>query len=334
MDGHAASVVADDLPDDGEAKAGAATTTGAGVIESGEAFEDPVAVRWGDAQPIVVDRERDDAAAVAKPDRDGGGGMVLRVLQQVANGPCEVVSVAEHERAGDAGGVDGDVVGTREPGGFVEDDLVEIDRCARSRGRRAVGSGDEEEVGDEAFHVPVLVEQGAGGVAPVGGLRVGEGDLEVGTGGGEGALQLVGGIRHEAVLLVGGGLESIEHRVHRGGQASDLVVVRGNGHPFVQVLARHVGDPGANGFDRPQRPPHGDPGHGRHEGQQERRGDEQAAPHQVECFLCGFEVGGDVDRHRAVARRRTHGEQAVPAAHPGEIVDRANDRLGAFGAEA
>ncbi len=63
---------------------------------------------------------------------------------------------------------------------------------------------------------------------------------------GKWALQIVGDVRDEVTLLLGGCFEPGEHGVHRRGQAADLVIDPVAGHTGLQVLGRDPVNLGAD----------------------------------------------------------------------------------------
>ena len=149
-----------------------------------------------------------------------------------------------------------------------EDDVVEVHPRHRASGGRAlVGPGQEEQVLNQAGHALVLFEQIAGGCRPVGLLRVGQGHFQLGSNGGEGALELVGGIADKPTLALGRGLEPVQHVVHRASQTADLVGDAGFGHSPLQRVDRDVGYLGADRLDGSKRVPDDHPRRGSHDAQ-------------------------------------------------------------------
>ena len=155
----------------------------------------------------------------------------------------------------------------------------------------------------------------------IGGRRVLQVDLDLGPHAGERRAQLVGGVGHEALLAPVGVVESVEHRVHRRGEAGDLVVARRLGHAAVERRSADPGDLGADALDGPQGAPDehehdrrraGTVTSGTHDGQ--RHGQRAGWPRR--CRRAGtadvddeVSVAGAVDAprdeaERSVARRR------------------------------
>ena len=67
------------------------------------------------------------------------------------------------------------------------------------------------------------------------------------------AAQLVGGVSNEPLLAPGGGLQTVEHRIHGLGQVGHFVARDRRGHPLGHVAAADLGDPAAYSLDRCQR---------------------------------------------------------------------------------
>jgi hypothetical protein len=71
---------------DGQAEAGTTGVPRAGVVEAGEAFEDPLVVFLRDAGAVVLDVENCFAVlcVVGQAHRDGAGRVAFGVVEQVA----------------------------------------------------------------------------------------------------------------------------------------------------------------------------------------------------------------------------------------------------------
>jgi hypothetical protein len=108
--------------------------------------------------------------------------------------------------------------------------------------------------------------------------------------------------------------------------------VAGDPPASVDVVARQLGDLGADGVDRSQCPPDGRPCHRRHQQHEQRCPDEQDRPHQAERLVHRLEAAGHVDRDRALRGRGSQRQQPVGAAEAGQAVDRARREL-TFGPE-
>jgi hypothetical protein len=107
-----------------------------------------------------------------------------------------------------------------------------------------------EQVLDQALEGDGLIQDTAVGQGAVGGVGVGEIDLQLGADAGQRVAQLVGGVGDEALLAIVGIFDPVEHGVHGAGEPGDLVVAVGLGDPTSKVGAGHVRDLGSDCFDR------------------------------------------------------------------------------------
>jgi hypothetical protein len=80
-------VSAGDVAGDGQAEAGAAAAPAAGAVEPGEALEDALAIRGGDAWPIVGDGEFCRGSAPENLDLHPLLGVSARVVHQIGHQP-------------------------------------------------------------------------------------------------------------------------------------------------------------------------------------------------------------------------------------------------------
>ena len=150
-------------------------------------------------------------------------------------------------------------------------------------------------------------------------LRVCEGHLEVGQARGERALQLVGRVGDEPPFSLGRVLQAVEHVVHGGGQAPDLVARRGDRHAPAEVLRGDLRDLGPHRLHGTQGAADDEPGDRPNEGHQERHPPPQEVAHRGRGLLGAVEAGDDVDRDRADGRalgvERHDPEVVLLAAH-------------------
>ena len=217
---------------------GATAVATARVVESREAFEDALPVGVGDAGSVVDDAQRHLGARLGERHRDlrvarGARRCRAGCAPRAATGRrCPSTCAPDTARVSTAS-ARARVQSAR----FGEHDLVEVDGLAvRGVERRRVDHRDREQVVDQPLHADGVGEHAALGRLPIGELGVLEIDLELRPDPGERAAQLVAGVGDEAALAVGGVLEPREHRVHRAGQPTDLVLARRLGHPAVEVL--------------------------------------------------------------------------------------------------
>ena len=134
-------------------------------------------------------------------------------------------------------------------------------RRGRSRGAMSTGAAPSassrrasvEQLAHRVLHALVLGQRTLGDRGPVGAVGVAQRDLEVGADRRERAAQLVRRVGHELPLALRRRLEPVEHRVHRAGQAPDLVVGVGLGHPPVDGGAGDLLGLAPDRLDRPQR---------------------------------------------------------------------------------
>ena len=75
----------DDVGDDGESETGSAVVAAAGVVETGEAFEDAGAVLCGHPWPVVVDVQDGPGPVVSAVNRYATASMLVRVVYEVAD---------------------------------------------------------------------------------------------------------------------------------------------------------------------------------------------------------------------------------------------------------
>src|SRR4051812_28041544 len=83
-----------DLVDDREPEPGAAGVSSAGIVETGEALEDPLAVGLVDAGTVVGHAEACVVVGLLEAQRHGRVGVADRVVEQVAHDARELIPVA------------------------------------------------------------------------------------------------------------------------------------------------------------------------------------------------------------------------------------------------
>ena len=120
-------VAFDDVTDDGETQSGASCIARPCFVETGEAFEDELAILDRDTVAIVAHGEPCSAVAFGEGDRDGGGCVPFGVLDKVASRPCKLLGVADGLYRGDFAKVDGHASAFSQAPCFAEDDVVEVD---------------------------------------------------------------------------------------------------------------------------------------------------------------------------------------------------------------
>ena len=103
------------------------------VVEAAEAFEDPFAVLGRDAGAVVGDDDLDVRVVLVHGHRDIRHSMSLGVVEHVAERPAQLIGIAEHLTRRDAVRVDGDAPSGPQPFGFLQHEVVEVDRNARER---------------------------------------------------------------------------------------------------------------------------------------------------------------------------------------------------------
>ncbi len=101
---------------------------------------------------------------------------------------------------------------------------------------------------------------------------------------GKRTLQVVGDVGDEVPLPLGGGVEPLEQRVHRGGQPTDLVVDAVAGHPGVQVLLRDPVDLGADPVQPADRAAEQQPDHDPEDEHDQGHADPQRAAKRGRCL--------------------------------------------------
>ena len=277
-----------DLGDDRQAQPRPARAPRAVRVQAGEAIEHRFPLVGGDALAVVVDDDHGARGSGTGPvdgeaQRHALACVSAGVVDEVAHDALEGVGVAHQSR-----GLDRDrhlessrVTGAGEAAqarGFRQDDVVEVHVVAPQWHSTLVALGEQEQVLDHRAHPLHLrqeqfvdgldVHRGAGG----------GGQLEHGGQRGQWASQLVGGVADEGHLGGAGRVEAGEHLVHGAGQARDLVLGLGHGHPLAAAGDGDLGDAGADRLDGPQYPAHGvvdeaggrEPGDG-HERQEEHR---------------------------------------------------------------
>ncbi len=153
-------MVLDHGADDGEAETDAAGRPITGLVEAGEAVEDPLLGFDRHARPVVVDGQLGPPVGVVEADVDLTFGVADGVVEQVAGDAGEGVGASAHDGVVDAGGRDLNRRGTLQRGDLVGDDDVEGDRSVRPR-RRLVTPRQLHQVADDAFE-PDRVGQHAG----------------------------------------------------------------------------------------------------------------------------------------------------------------------------
>ena len=113
-----------------------------------------------------------------------------------------------------------------------------LDRLQVQRLRAAVAAGEEEQVLDQAVHVPGLPEDGCDAGVPRLGVVLGPAreQLRVALQHRERGAQLVRRVLGKVHLPLKGVLHAVEHPVERQGQLAQLVVRLGHRKPRVQRL--------------------------------------------------------------------------------------------------
>src|SRR6478672_3642426 len=95
---YVAAAAAHQLADDREAKAGPPGVAGAGVVEPGEPFEDPLAVGLGDPRAVVVDPDQHAVPVPRRAEPHLGTGMPARVVDQVVDDTTQLVRMGPRGR--------------------------------------------------------------------------------------------------------------------------------------------------------------------------------------------------------------------------------------------
>ena len=229
VQGEVAAVAPGHGAGDGQPQPAAAVVPRPGRVATVEPLEDQLGVLGRHARTVVHDLDADAVTVHPGSDAHRGRGVAGGVLEQVAHQPAQLAGVAAHRRRGDPRHLELYVGRRTQPGGFLEQEVVQVDGDVRRRGSAAVVRGQEQQVADQPLHVGGAGQQVTGEGASAGTSTApddGQGDLELRALGGQGALQVVGGVGDEVALAGAGGLEPREHAVHRGGQPADLVVDR------------------------------------------------------------------------------------------------------------
>ena len=245
---------------DGEAETDAAGRPIVGLVETGEAVEDPLLGFDRHSRPVVVDGELGPPVRMVKADVDLTFGVTDGVVEQVAGDAGEGIGASGHDGVVDAGGRDLNRRGTLQRRDLVGDDDVEGDRSVRPR-RCLVAPRQFHQVADDALE-PDRVGQHAGSdrtsVDRIGVDRVT--DFELRPDARQRAAQLVRGVGHEAPFVIPGTLQPFEHRVHRRRQPGDLVVGWWDVDALFERRPRNRLDGGAELLDGAQRASDEQPG--------------------------------------------------------------------------
>jgi hypothetical protein len=130
------------------------------------------------------------------------------------------------------------------------------------------------------------------------------------------------GVRDEAALALGGGLQPVQHGVHEVGQATDLIVGRRDGDATVEGAFGDVGHLGADGVDGAQSPSDHRPGGDCDEDEQYGATDGEPVLKGRDRLLDRLQRRGDVDGRRAARRGDTHRDDTERAVVAGYPVDR------------
>ena len=226
LDRHRPAVLLGDRLDHREAEPEATGVAGPTVVEPGEPVEHPLAVLGGDARPVVVDGELDGVGrrrrAARRPPSSWRGGPRCR------GGCARRARAARGGRArarrtrGRCRRVPAAAAPCR-PGPARRGRSRGACRRARSRRPRRGGRASSSSLTVSSIRASSASARSATD-RPVGALGVPQRDLEVGADRSERAAQLVRRVGHELPLALRRRLEAVEHRVHRAGQAPDLVV--------------------------------------------------------------------------------------------------------------
>ena len=169
--------------------------------------------------------------------------------------------VSDDPSRGDGADVDLQVGGRAEPGSILQEQIVEVDRSRRMGDRSLVDPREQEEVLDEPLETRVFLEHHLRQLADRRPLGVGQGDFRELADRGDRRTELVGSVRDEPARSALSGLQPLEHPVHRGREAGDLVITRRVGNPPMEVAGRdrvHLGPDGIDGRQGPRRHEPGD----------------------------------------------------------------------------
>jgi hypothetical protein len=165
VDADGAVVALDDVAGDREAEA-ATAAGGARVVETREAFEDPLVLVGWDARTVVGDAEDRRVVALRQGEGDPCAGVTGGVVDEVSYGPGELIGVAVDLGGGDGRAVDVDTTAGPNARGIAHHDVVEVDGLAADGESTGVAASQVEEVFHEALEGGDLVKD-----ASVGGAR-------------------------------------------------------------------------------------------------------------------------------------------------------------------
>jgi hypothetical protein len=140
----------------------------------------------------------------------------------------------------------------------------------------ALAAGQGEQALDQALAALVGLQHppGHGPQLVGGGVRVGQGHVDLGAGDGQGGAQLVGGVGHEPALGLEGGVQAPQHLVEGVGQLLELVLRALEVQALVQGAALQPPGRGRDGGQGPQDPP----GHQPAEPDRDQRHHRQGGP--------------------------------------------------------
>ena len=228
-----------DSADDRETEAGPPATV---APTAHEALEDPLPELGRDPRSVVLDDHRRVPVLDGRPRAHvcPRRRMPKGVLQQVEREAVQVIPDSGDDRRI---GLDRELVIVRERAEFaggLHQDVAEIGRAVRLIAL-GVGSGEEQQVADEAAHPPRGAQRGLGGIGLVALELLGE-QLEVGEDARQRRAQLVRGVGDEFALSVehrlrvrARGVKRTEHPLQRARQLRDLVVGLGVGDAPARV---------------------------------------------------------------------------------------------------
>ena len=214
-----------------------------------------MSVRDGDPRSVVGDRQHRAVADLAERNGDSAGGEARRVVEQIADRPHQLSRISDNLRRRHARQIESWGGSGAKPGRLAEDDVVQIDGHSPHQSAAIVEPGQFQQIIDEPFEFNRIVEHRL--------MRFDHPelpsprsvDLQPGPHSGQRAAQFMGGIGDEPLLELSRGIEPIEHSVHRGGQAGDLVVPGRGWHAPVELRPIDRISLSPDDFDGSQRSP-------------------------------------------------------------------------------
>ena len=97
--------------DHGKAETGSSAVTRPRVVEPDEAIEDPLPVSGRDTGAVVVHPADDLVAFGSHADGDPLAGVSGRVVQEVGDGPADLIGLTDHPAGADRAAIDGHPTG-------------------------------------------------------------------------------------------------------------------------------------------------------------------------------------------------------------------------------